>query len=47
MISAMFDDDYALAKETYHEVVSLSETLISELERIKMMLPKNSKQEQS
>ena len=47
VISAMFDDDYALAKETYHEVVSLSETLISELERIKMMLPKNSKQEQS
>ena len=47
VIRSMFNDDYASAKETYHEVVSLSETLISELERIKMMLPKSSKQEQS
>ncbi len=42
VISYMFDNDYELARQTYDEVISVSEKLIATLENIKTKMPENS-----
>lgn len=42
IIALMFDNEYEAAKETYEEVVSVSNDLIGQLEGIKKMLPTDS-----